>query len=388
MYTFYIAMRHISSKKKQTFFSLLAVVLAVATIITLMSMVTGFQEELVSMTIENSPDIVIKSQDSEEEYLHLYSHLEETILNIPGVSATSSIFKGQAALQNKDNAEGILLIGIDPEAENAVVNLRDDVTEGNFESLSRTGSGIMIGDKLAEDLEVRCGDRVDVIFPGVRARSLEVVAIIDTGTPADDTNAYARLETVQDFYNEKGVITSINVRVEDPYAAESIALLIEDSIKVDAKSWIETNEEILELLNTQMIFVWVFYALIYVIAGFGIANILITIVMDKKKEIGMLMAMGVSKKSITRIFLIESTLLGALGVIAGCIVGYISSVAIGTYEFQIPSEMYFGMTSLPMKIDPMNFIYASIFTFTLNILAGVYPARRAANLDPVEAIEN
>nr|WP_241645911.1 FtsX-like permease family protein [Methanohalophilus sp. WG1-DM] len=110
--------------------------------------------------------------------------------------------------------------------------------------------------------------------------------------------------------------------------------------------------------------------------------------MDKKSEIGMLMAMGTSKKSITKIFLIESTILGAFGILLGLVVGYFTAVAIGSYEIELPAEMYLGLTRMPMKIEAMNFIYASIFAFIINVIAGVYPARKASKLDPVEAIES
>ncbi|WP_440951673.1 ABC transporter permease [Methanococcoides sp. FTZ1] len=388
MFEFSIAMRHINSRRRHTLFSLIAVALAVATIVVLMSMMSGVQEELIEITIENSPHIVVSSGAGDDEDLHLYRYMMDVILQKEGVVAVSPYLSGQAALKYKDNAEGVLLKGIEPDAEERVMRVSEDIVAGSFADLAFSGQGIVLGDELAENLEVGVGDKVEVIYPGSPTRSLKVVGIINTGTAGDGSLAYASLGTMQDFFRKDGVVTSIGVRVSDPYQAESIAVLIEDETGADAVSWTETNKEILDLLNTQAVFVWIFYALIYVIAGFGIANTLITVVMDKKKEIGMLMAMGVSRKSITSIFLFESLVLGASGVIVGCIIGYFASVAIGAYELELPSEMYLGLTTMPVKIEVVNFIYAAGFAFILNIIAGVYPARRASRLDPVEAIEN
>lgn len=153
-------------------------------------------------------------------------------------------------------------------------------------------------------------------------------------------------------------------------------------------SWIEANAEILNLLNTQMIFVNIFYILIYGIAGFGITNILITIVAQRTREIGILKAMGASEKSIMAIFLFQSVILGAIGLVLGTILGYIATVALQSYEIEVPQEMYFGLQTLPLHVEPFNFVYAAVFAFIINIISGIYPARKAAKLDPVKAIES
>lgn len=340
------------------------------------------------ITIENAPHIVVSPQSDTEDDLHLYNYLMDIILQKEGVVAVSPYLSGQAALKYKDNAEGVLLKGIEPHAEELVMRVSDDIVAGSFVDLALTGHGIVLGDELAENLEVSVGDNVEAVYPVSPTRSFKVVGIINTGTANDESLAYARLGTMQDFFLKNGVVSSIGVRVVDPYQAEVIASLIEEETGADAVSWIEANKDLLDLLNTQIVFIWIFYALIYVIAGFGIANTLITVVMDKKKEIGMLMAMGVSRKSITLIFLFESLVLGVSGVVVGCIIGYFASVTIGAYELELPSEMYLGLTTMPMKIEAINFIYAAGFAFILNLIAGVYPARRASRLDPVESIEN
>ncbi|WP_319506611.1 ABC transporter permease [uncultured Methanolobus sp.] len=388
MYELRIALRHISARKRLTFFAVFAVALAIAVIVVLMSMMTGFTEELISTTVENSPHIVVSSADQKEDYVHFYNYYSEQIAAMDGVESVSPVFIGQAAISHKDNAEGINLNGIDPIAEDTVMHISDDIISGDLFALSRSNNGIVIGDKLAEDLEVVTGDNVDIVMPGFGTASYKVIGIFDSGTPNDESIAYVRFDSALDFFDENGVASKINVRVYDPFQADVIATSIERDTGLDALSWIEANKEILDLLNTQMLIVWLYYGLIYMIAGFGIANTLFTVVMDKKSEIGMLMAMGASKRNITMIFLLESLILGTMGVLLGCVLGYLGSTALSSYQIDLPSEMYFGLTTLPLKTDIMNYAYAIVFSFLINIVAGVYPARRAAELDPVEAIES
>ncbi|MHB8102233.1 MAG: ABC transporter permease [Methanosarcina sp.] len=387
MYELKIALRQVLSRKRQTFFAILAVALAVSVITVMMAMLSGFQGELIKSSIENSPHIVINPQ-TEGNFIHLYRYTSTQIAEKEGVVAVSPKYLGQAALKYRNNAEGISLQGIEPEAEDTVLRVSKDVVEGDFIALSHTRYGIVLGDKLAENLGVQLGDRVDAVFPGSKTTSFNVIGLIYTGTAADEVTAYARLDSVQDFFNEPGVVSTIGVRIADPYQADVIASSIERETGLNAVSWIEANAEILNLLNTQMALTNVFYALIYGIAGFGIANTLITIVAQRTREIGILKAMGASQKSIMAVFLFQSIILGAIGLLLGTILGYVATVALQSYRIEVPQEMYFGLQTLPLEVQPLNFVYAAFFAFIINIISGIYPARKAAKLDPVKAIES
>ncbi|MHC1754011.1 MAG: ABC transporter permease [Methanosarcina sp.] len=388
MYELKIALRQVLSRKKQTLFAILAVALAVAAITVMMAMLSGFQDELVTSSIENNPHIVISPQDEEEEFIHLYRYTSARIAEKEGVIAVSPKYLGQAALEYRDNAEGVSLQGVDPLAEENVMRVSEDVIEGDLMSLVHTRYGVLLGDQLAENLEVNVGDRVDVVFPGSQTTSFKVIGLVHTGTSADEVTAYARLDSVQEFFNEPGVVSTIGVRVADPYQADTIAASIEGENGLDAVSWSEANAEILSLLDTQMVFGNIFYFLIYGIAGFGIANTLITIVVQRTREIGILKAMGTSQKSIMLVFLFQSMILGAIGLVLGTILGYIATVALQSYEIEVPQEIYYGLQTLPLKVEPLNFMYAAFFAFIVNILSGIYPARKAAKLDPVKTIES
>ncbi|MCL7413117.1 MAG: ABC transporter permease [ANME-2 cluster archaeon] len=385
MFELDVATRHIRSRRRQTVFSIIAVSLAVAIIIIMMSMMSGMLSLMMESTIENQPHITVFPKEN-EDYIHLYHGLEKNILDREDVEAISSYFQGEAALQYKHSAEGVLLYGINPDDENRVVNREKDMLAGEFASLANPGSRIILGFKLANNLDVGIGDTVTAQIPGAEPTDFTITGIFQTGTPVDETIAFTNLERLQDFYGSGDVVTGLGVRLSDVYAADTIASRIDMETGYDAVSWIEQNSDILSLLKSSEGLVYLIYIIIFTISGFGIANILIMIVMEKVGEIGMLMAMGASRRSIMLIFLLEAGILGLTGVMIGWILGYVAALAIAAITIPIPPEMYFGMDHLPVEIELKNFITAGIFAMVINTLAGVFPARRASRMDPVEAI--
>ncbi|HIE31637.1 MAG TPA: ABC transporter permease [Methanosarcinales archaeon] len=387
MFELDIAMKHIRSRQRQTLFSIIAVALAVAIIIVSMSMMSGYMSILIDSTVENQAHITIMP-GKDEDYIHLYRGLEDHIHNLEGVLAVSSYFQGEAALQYRHDVEGVVLYGINPYDENRVVNREDDMLAGEFASLERPGSRIVVGLRLARNLGVGMGDTVTARGPGAEPTDFTITGIFATGTQADETTAYANLERLQDFYGARDVVTGVGVRVSDVYTAEELAKRIDRETGYDATSWIRQNAEILSMLETSESMVFFFYVIIFTISGFGIANILIMIVMEKVGEIGMLMAMGTSRRSIMLIFLLEAGILGMTGVIIGSVLGYIAAMAIASITIPVPPGMYFGMDHLPIVIEPGNFVTAGVFAMVINLIAGAYPARRASRMDPVEAIHH
>ena len=385
MFELDVATRHIRSRRRQTLFSVIAVSLAVAIIIIFMSMMSGYTSILIDSTTENQAHITIMPKE-DDDYIHLYHGLENHVYDLEGVVAVSSYFQGEAALQYKHNAEGVLLYGINPEDENRVVNRDKYMLAGEFTSIENPGSRIVLGYKLAKNLDVGMGDSVTAQIPGSKPTNFIVTGIFQTGTPVDETMAFVNIGRLQDLYGSGDVITGMGIKMSDPYAAEDLANGIDRETGYDAISWMEQNAEILTLLETSEGMVYFFYIIIFGISGFGVANVLIMIVMEKTGEIGMLMAMGTSRRSIMLIFLLEAAILGMMGVVVGCVLGYVASVAIASITIPIPPEMYFGMDHLPVVIELKNFISASVFAMVINIIAGVFPARRASKMDPVEAI--
>ena len=387
MFEMSIAFRHISSRRRQTFFSVIAVALSVAVIIVITSMLSGFMDNLIDTTVEKQAHITVFPKENEDE-IYLYHGLEDYLSQQEGVIAVSSYYKGEAALQYRHNVEGIVLSGIVPENEDRVLNMEKDMVAGELESLVIPGNNIILGSKLAQNLEVDIGDTVTAQVPGSSPTNFKITGIIRTGTPADETSAYGNLRRVQDLYNAGDIITGIGIRVSDIYLAQTLANTIDQQTDYDAVSWMELNSEILTMINMQKQFMIIFYIMIFSISAFSIANILSMIVMEKVGDIGMLLAMGTTKRSILCIFLLEAGILGMIGVLVGFVIGYILCLVIVSITIPIPPEMYFGLDHLPLLMTPQNFIIAGVFSMIINLIAGIQPARKASKMDPVEAIHS
>jgi len=230
---------------------------------------------------------------------------------------------------------------------------------------------------------VEIGDTIDASFPEANPAALKVVGIYDSGTPLDETMAITSQSTAQGFLDVSNVVNSILVRVDDRERAQAISEEI-DAMGYPASGWKETNPEIIQTLKLEGTSNAVILGLIIIIASFGIVGTLFMAVMEKTKEIGMLMAMGVPRRSIMLIFVMESGILGLLGAVLGVALGAGLAIQMGSYDYGM--EVMAGISSIPFVVRLQDAVIIVLFTFLLNLIAGIYPASRASKLNPVEAI--
>lgn len=382
-YELFIAIRYIISRRRQTVLSIAAIGIAVMILIVSQAFMAGFTQELFSKTVNELPHVTVSPQEG-DEHINLYRSLISEIRNIDGVVATSPYLSGEASFRFKDETQNGILKGIVPSQEIAVLNVEEDIVQGSFNRLSQSRNTIVVGDKFAQDMDVEMGDFVDISFPDSKPLSLEVVGIYDTGTPIDGTLTYTSLETAQDFYDTTDVVNGISIRIED-YNNDLIVAQEIQQMGYKASGWTETNPEILRTIAFEGTSNTIILTMIVIIASFGVVSTLNMLVMSKVREIGILMTMGATKSSIRTIFILQSGILGLTGAVAGTIAGIILALSIGNYE--VPPETYpFEFTSIPVIIRPEDVILAIVGVFLLNLIAGVYPAQKAAGLDPVEAI--
>ncbi|WP_328287519.1 ABC transporter permease [Methanolobus vulcani] len=380
-YELFIALRHIRARKRQTILSVAAIGIAVMILMVSQAFMAGFTQELYSKTVYNLPHVIVSPQDG-DDYIHLYKNIVDKINNIDGVIASSPYLVGEASFKFKDNTKNAALKGVMPSRENAVAHTKDDIIKGNYDELTYSDKSIIVGDKFAEDMELDIGDNVEVSFPNANPVSLKVVAIYDTGTALDESLTYISLHKAQDFYDTTDVINGISLRLADFNRDREIAQMIED-YGYNAAGWTDNNPEILRTIAIETVSNNVTLGFILLIASFGVVSTLNMVVMSKVKEIGILLAMGASKSSIRFIFLIESGLLGLAGAVLGTAAGVTLALSIGTYP--LPEGVY-GLDSIPVVVRAGDVLTIITIVFLLNLFAGLYPAQKAASLDPVEAI--
>ncbi len=383
VYELFIAIRHLTSRRRQTIFSVLAVGLAVLLLMWSQAVMVGFTEEMYSKTVDRMmPHVTVEPQEG-DDYIHLYRKLIEDINDIDGVIGISPVLTGPATFEYKGKNKNVVMQGIRVEAHDSVMYINDDIIEGSFRDLEVSPNTVVVGDALAEKLDVEIGDTIDASFPEANPANLKVVGIYDSGTPMDETLAITSLSTAQDFLDVSNVVTTILVRVDDRERAQAISNRI-DTIGYPASGWKETNPEIIQTLKMEGISNAITLSLIVIIASFGIVSTLFMVVMEKTKEIGMLMAMGVSRRSILIIFVMESGILGLLGALMGVILGATLAIYMGSYDYGF--EVMPGISSIPFVVRIQDAAIIVLFTFLLNLIAGIYPASRASKLKPVEAI--
>ena len=293
MYEFTIAQRHILRNPKMAFFTVAAVTLAVAVIVVLMGLMSGFEDEVITTTVENNPHIYVQPKE-DEKYVYLYRTVSAILWKYPEVEAVSARLAGKAAAKYKDKVRGVDFLGVDPVEEDRLMNVQRDIVIGNFQDLN-PGSMLRLWDRLWR-MSLKLHPEDDFILArGNKSIRLKVAGLFETGSAKDKSLIYIPLTTAQDLVGKGDVVSEVDARVSDIYQAPYITADLRNQFRYQSKSWEDMNADILELIQTQSSFSIIFYILIFLIAGFGIANTMIMIISRKTKEIGILMAMGATR---------------------------------------------------------------------------------------------
>ena len=384
MYELFIAIRHLTSRKRQTVLSVMAIGLAVMILMVSQALMVGFTQEFYAKTVDRMAHVTVEPKSGEDN-IHLYNKLTGNIRNIEGVMGVSPVLAGQATFANKEKSKNVILQGILVNEHDSVLHINKDIVDGSFRDLEIAHNSVVLGDKLAEKLDVKIGDSVDASFPEANPATLKVVGIYDSGTSQDEKQAFTSLSTAQDFFDVPSVVNSILIRVDHPDNAKSISDKI-DLLGYPASDWKETNPEIMQTIMLESMGNNIMLGLVIIIASFGIISTLVMVVMEKTKEIGMMMAMGATRKSIMTIFLMESAILGLVGSVLGVAAGILISLMTGSYTYEMGEEFYAGVSTIPFIVRTQDAVLIILLTSLLNLIAGIYPARYASKLDPVEAI--
>ncbi len=377
-----IAIRHILSRRRQTILSVLAVALAVSISVIFTSLVTGQQQILTDLVEEKLPHVVVKPEPG-EEFIHLYKGLQDRIGTLQGIKSRAASLSTTATLSRKDKTKNALLKGSDPLEMDKIYKIGASMVQGDFGSIQQTGNAAL-GSTLAENLDIKLGDKVYATFPNARATDLTVTGIFFTGTPLDERVAFVSLKTARNFRDIGDVINAVEISLQDITPAEGLAAQI-TTWGYNALSWQENNPEIMRAINIGGFWTRFSVLLFMVVAFFGVASIMNLLVVEKTREIGMLMAMGASRSNIRDIFLVESAILGFMGAAAGTALGLAGVLLLGNVPFEIAAGGS-EITTLPLIINPWEIFMLVFWAVALSIVAAVYPARKASRLDPVMAL--
>jgi lipoprotein-releasing system permease protein len=395
------AVRFMREGLTQTMLIIAGVTLGVAVITFMSALLSGLQANLFRRTLNYQAQIVVLPPEEvarplrdlanarsaaivqpRTQRLHSIDQWQKVrgqIARLPDVVAIAPIVSGPGLGIRGDANKAVTITGIEPESYLRVIALRDKVVAGTAEL---SGSDILIGTELAQDLGATLGDKLRVTTASGSAQVVQIAGIFDFGNKGvNERNVYVTLRVAQSLFDLAGGVSSLELNVSDPFAAERVAQTIHAQTDLEADSWIKTNEQFFSAISAQTLsnnFIRFFVALT---AALGIASVLVVSVVQKSREIGILRAMGTSRGQILRVFLIQGAVMGLAGSLCGSVLGFLF-----LNFWRGVARNPDGTPMFIVNFEPMLFVYAAAGATLIGTLAAMVPARRAARLDPVVAI--
>ena len=408
-YELRIALRYLRARRKDAFISVttllsaVGVMIGVAALIVTLSVMGGFEASLKQRVLALSFQVEVVSSEGS---IPNYSDVQQKIAAVPHVSGSDPFVLGQAMLSSGRGLGGVVVRGIEP--DNPVISSQWSryMVEGSLVDLLRAYNpaapgdqppqgAIALGVTLAQKLKVKRGDPIRVIAPIVgaggnltaRSANFVVGAIFDSGMTFVDTNiVFMDLMRAQNFFGRTGVVDGIDVHLTSLEATDQVASTLRGILpsQFRVRSWVQYNQSASAgFAMLKRVYSMVLMLLIGV-AAFNLIATLIMVVMEKRKDVAVLMAMGATPSEIRRIFVWKGLIVGAAGTIAGLAIGAIGCAVLQRYHFIHISREIYGISSVPIAVDPMSFVLVAVASMVLCLLATIYPARQASHELPVE----
>lgn len=403
----FIARRYLKSRSKTgfvnliTYISIFGVSIGVAALIIVLSVMNGFESEVKSRII--GFDTHIRLRTYHDQGIDMVDDVMNEIKDIPEIIGMSPYILDKGMVRHGDNSDGVIVRGADPETIGLVSDIKENIIYGDFileETETEAGAklpGIVIGRYLADRLMVDLGAHVVLISPtGVHSmfqmppvKEFVVTGFFETGMfEYDDIYAYISIESAQELFRYHDRVSGIEIKLKDYNKADDVIEIIDQKLGFPylAMSWFDMRKNLFSWMKIEKWGMSIALSLIVIVAAFNIVSTLIMVVLEKTKEIGILKSMGATRQNVMRIFLFEGIVVGIIGTITGFIIGFGLCWAQTKYHLlSLPGDVYF-INSLPVKMELMDFILVGIISLLICLLAAIYPAKKASELIPVEAI--
>jgi lipoprotein-releasing system permease protein len=402
-YQLFIALRYLRTKRKHkgisvnTLISIGGVTVGVMALLVVLSVMSGFHEDLQRKILGvNAHVVVLDYRGAMQDYENVTGKLKGD----KEIVSSAPFIMGQVLVSSGKRAHGVFLRGIDPEMEKRTTDIGRFMKEGKLENLNSQGGmpGIIIGRELANSMGVFAGDTINLLSPigkigplGMlpKIKEFKVVGIFEVGMFEYDSNlVLTSLGAAQQFFDMKGEVTGIQLRLADIYKAPAVREYVEKKLGFPfyAKDWMQMNRNLFSALKLEKFAMFIILVLIILVASFNIVSTLIMNVIEKKREIAILKAMGATDKGIMTIFVLQGLLIGLLGTIIGVTGGYLLCYILNTYQIiKLPADVYY-LSHLPVKTKLSDFIAVSLSAIIISLLATIYPAWQAAKVNPVEPL--
>jgi len=381
--------------------SMAGIALGVAALIVVLSVMNGFQEELRNRILAVASHIEVRGLPT----LADDAAVARMALQNPRVKAAAPYVLGQAMLSANGANRGVLVRGIDPARESTVADIGLHMRAGSLEALKPGGFGIVLGADLARGLGTRLGDTVVVITPQgtltaagtlPRLKSFTVVGVFEVGMFEFDSGlALIDLDDAKKLYRLDGV-SGVRLKLDDLYAAPRVAQELVGRFSVDAeiRDWTMSHSNFFRAVQIEKRVMFIILTLIIAVAAFNIVSAQVMTVTDKEADIAILRTLGASPGSITAIFMIQGGLIGVIGTLLGVVGGVLLALNVGTvlpaierlFSVQFLDKTVYYINELPSDLQTADVVTIACIALVLALLATIYPAWRAAKVNPAEAL--
>lgn len=401
----FVALRYLFSRRKQTFIyvislmSILGVALGVGALVLVLGVYNGLTTDMRDKILgANAHGIVMShvpaalGEDTPA--------LLERIRAVDGVTGAMPFIYTEVMLSAGGGVKGVVLRGIDPATAPRVLSMLTELRSGEARDLEREGTpGIIVGDELARRLGLFVGSRANLLSPAgqkgaagysPRIRPFEVVGIFKTGMfEYDSSLAFVSLDAARDVLGlSPGFLSGIEITVRDLFRADETAIRLAEALGAPfyVRTWMDMNANLFAALKLEKIGMFILLAMVVLIGSFSIVTSLVMLVMEKTRDIAVMMSMGATRGMIRRIFMLQGCIIGLVGTLLGYGFGLGLGWLLKRYRFiKLPENVY-TLDHLPISITLSDVLIIGASAMLLCFLATLYPARQAARLEPAEAL--
>ena len=403
-----LSLRYLRARRQEGFisvnavFSFLGIMLGVATLIIVMAVMNGFRKELLDKILGLNGHLLIQPLESP---LTDWQPVSERLAQVEGIKLAAPIVEGQALASSPFNAAGVLVRGVRAADLGKLPSVANNIRQGTLEGFDE-GQGVAIGRRLADQLSLRVGDLVTLVAPRgaitpmgttPRIKPYKVAAVFEIGmSEYDAAFVFMPLPEAQANFNRSGDVTAIEVYTDKPDRIERFRRLLTEAAArpIFLIDWRQRNATFFNALQVERNVMFLILTIIVIVAAFNITSGLIMLVKDKGHDIGILRTMGATQGAIMRVFMMTGASVGVVGTFVGFLLALLVCLNIEsirgflswlTNTELFSPELYF-LSKLPADLDAGETTAVVIMALTLSLLATLYPAWRAARLDPVEAL--